>query len=65
LRESTVAQPIEDLPILADGASPVELLSLRHGLAVRLAEFAVLLVRAQAIILLLSPLFLAAALLLG
>ena len=60
-----MARSSEELPVFAGSGSPAVLLPLRHGFGVRVAEFAVLLVRAIAIVLLLSPVFVTAALLLG
>lgn len=59
-----MAQSSDKFPILAGDGSPIEIFSLRRGTAARVAEFAVLLLRASAIVLLLSPVFVAAALLL-
>lgn len=60
-----MARSSEELAVFAGSGTPADLLPLRHGAGVRMAEFAVLLVRAIAIVLLMAPVFLTAALLLG
>lgn len=59
-----MARSTDELPVLAGSASPIGLLPLRRGAAVRVAGLAMLLLRALAIVLLLSPMLMAAALLL-
>ena len=54
----------DNIPILTGSGPPAEILPLRRGMAGWIAEFAVLLLRAMVIVVLLSPFFMAAALLL-
>jgi hypothetical protein len=65
MQGSGVAPPTDEVPILTKTASVAAPSPLRRGIALRLAELAALLLRAMAVLLLLSPVLLLLAWLFG